>query len=59
VPTPAHVVDAVLDLAGVGSNDVVYDLGSGDGRIVIRAAQRHGARGVGVELDPRLVRRAR
>jgi predicted RNA methylase len=49
----------MLDLAGVTANDVVYDLGSGDGRIVIAAAGRFGARGVGIELDPRLVAEAR
>ena len=54
VPTPNNVVDAMLDIAAVGPGDIVYDLGSGDGRIVIAAARR-GARGVGVELDPRLV----
>ena len=54
VPTPAPVVDGMLRLAGVGPKDVVYDLGSGDGRIVIAAARR-GARGVGIELDPSLV----
>ena len=52
VPTPPDVVDRMLTLAGVTSNDVVYDLGSGDGRIVIAAAQKFGARGVGVEIDP-------
>ena len=57
VPTPTAVVDAMLDLAKVGSQDVVYDLGSGDGRIVIAAARR-GARGVGIELDPALVKLA-
>jgi cyclopropane fatty-acyl-phospholipid synthase-like methyltransferase len=56
VPTPPAVVDAMLALAGVTASDVVYDLGSGDGRIVIEAAQRHGARGVGIELDPELIR---
>lgn len=55
VPTPTEVVDAMLDLAGVTATDVVYDLGSGDGRIPIEAARRHGARGIGIELDPRLV----
>lgn len=45
----------MLKLAGVGRDDVVYDLGSGDGRIPIIAAQKYGARGVGIELDPRLV----
>jgi predicted RNA methylase len=54
-PTAPVVVDAMLVLARVGANDVVYDLGSGDGRIVIMAAKNYGARGVGIELDPRLV----
>ena len=52
VPTPLDVVDRILKLAKVGSGDVVYDLGSGDGRIVIAAAKRFGARGVGVDIDP-------
>lgn len=59
VPTPEAVVDAMLTLARVTSADVVYDLGSGDGRIPIEAARKYGARGVGVELDPALVQRAR
>lgn len=54
-PTRHNIADAMLRLAGVGTGDVVYDLGSGDGRIPIIAAQKYGARGVGVELDPRLV----
>jgi SAM-dependent methyltransferase len=58
VPTPQPVVDAMLELAEVKSTDVVYDLGSGDGRIVITAARKYGARGVGVELDPALVKQA-
>jgi SAM-dependent methyltransferase len=58
VPTPAAVVDAMLELAGVTRNDVVYDLGSGDGRIVIAAAKKYGARGVGIEIDPALVKTA-
>jgi len=49
------VVDAVLRAAGVGRDDLVYDLGSGDGRIVIAAARDFGAHAVGVEIDPRLV----
>jgi SAM-dependent methyltransferase len=53
--TPQAVVDAMLTLAHVTPRDVVYDLGSGDGRIVILAAQKYGARGVGIEIDPRLV----
>lgn len=59
VPTPPEVVDAMLALARVGPGDVVYDLGSGDGRIPIEAARRHGATGVGIELDPKLVRLAK
>jgi cyclopropane fatty-acyl-phospholipid synthase-like methyltransferase len=59
VPTPQPVVEAMLDLAQVKSNDVVYDLGSGDGRIVITAAKKYGARGVGIEIDPSLVKKAR
>jgi len=58
VPTPQAVVDAMLKLAEVKSTDVVYDLGSGDGRIVITAAKTYGARGVGIELDPALVKRS-
>ena len=59
VPTPMPVVDAMLDLAKVNRNDVLYDLGCGDGRIVVRAAQRFGCRGVGVDLDPQRVSEAR
>ena len=58
-PTPQPVVEAMLKLARVRADDVVYDLGSGDGRIVILAAQEYGARGVGIELQAPLVRRAR
>lgn len=57
-PTPMPVVRAMLEMAGVGPGDVVYDLGSGDGRIPITAAREYGARGVGVEIDPVLVARA-
>ncbi|MEO8187833.1 MAG: class I SAM-dependent methyltransferase [Burkholderiaceae bacterium] len=59
VPTPLPVVDAMLDLAKVKKSDVVYDLGCGDGRIVVRAATRFGCRGVGVELDPERVKEAK
>ena len=52
VPTPADVVDRMLSFAKVGPNDIVYDLGCGDGRIVIAAAKKYGARGVGVDIDP-------
>ena len=55
VGTPQPVADAMLKLARVTPDDVVYDLGSGDGRIVVLAAQKYGARGVGIELDARLV----
>ena len=58
VPTPQAVVDAMLNGAGVTASDIVYDLGSGDGRIVITAAKKYGARGVGVEIDPALVTKA-
>jgi SAM-dependent methyltransferase len=58
VPSPQSVVDAMLELAHVTAADIVYDLGSGDGRIPITAAQRYGARAVGVELEPRLVAEA-
>ncbi|MGD0499291.1 MAG: class I SAM-dependent methyltransferase [Bryobacteraceae bacterium] len=52
--TPTHVL-AMLELAGVGKDDIVYDLGCGDGRVVIAAAQRFGARGVGIDIDPKLI----
>jgi SAM-dependent methyltransferase len=57
-PTPMPAVRAMLELAGVGPGDVVYDLGSGDGRMVITAAREFGARGVGIEIHPALVARA-
>jgi len=59
VATSDEVAEAMLRLAGVGERDVVYDLGCGDGGIVIKAAQHHRARGVGVDLNPDLIRRAR
>ena len=55
VPTPYDVVNRMLTLAGVTQDDVVYDLGCGDGRIVITAAERFGARGVGVDIDPQRI----
>jgi len=58
IPSPPAVVDEMLRVASVGATDVVYDLGSGDGRIVIAAAKTFGARGVGIERDPELVARA-
>ena len=57
-PTPMPVVRALLELADVGPQDLVYDLGSGDGRIPIIAANEFGARGVGIEIDPALVAQA-
>ena len=58
-PTRQAVADAMLRLARVTADDLVYDLGSGDGRIVILAAQKYGARGVGVEIDHGLVEMSR
>jgi tRNA G37 N-methylase Trm5 len=52
VPTPQDVVERMLSMASVGANDVVIDLGSGDGRLVITAAKKFGARGVGIDIDP-------
>jgi SAM-dependent methyltransferase len=59
VPTTNEVVNRMLDLADVRPLDVVYDLGCGDGRIVIAAAKKYGARGIGVDLDPARIREAR
>ena len=59
VPTPVEVIDRMLELAEVKKGDVVYDLGSGDGRIVIRAAQKYGVRAVGIEMDTVLLDKAR
>ena len=58
VPTPQPVVEAMLEVANVTKSDVVYDLGSGDGRILITAAKKYGARGVGIEINPALVKKA-
>src|SRR4030042_593130 len=55
-PSSEEVVRAMLEIAQVGKDDLVYDLGCGDGRIVIAAAQRAGARGVGVDLDPERIK---
>ena len=55
VPTPEEIVDTMMKMAAVTPKDIVYDLGCGDGRIVITAAQKYGARGVGIELDRQLV----
>ena len=59
VPTPPEVVTRMLEMADVSEDDVVYDLGSGDGRIVIAAAKQFGARGVGIEIDPARIEEAR
>jgi SAM-dependent methyltransferase len=56
VPTPERVVDEMLKLAKVTKDDMVYDLGCGDGRIVVTAAKQYGARGVGVDIDPKRIR---
>ncbi len=58
VPTPQPVVDAMLNVAKVNKNDVLYDLGSGDGRIVVTAAQKFGTRGVGVDINPERIKEA-
>ena len=58
VPTPHEVVDEMLRVAAVGPDDVLYDLGSGDGRIPISAAKRWGTRGVGIDIDPQRIREA-
>jgi hypothetical protein len=55
VPTPQDVVDEMLAIASVGPDDVLYDLGSGDGRIPITAARRWGTRGLGVDIDPQRI----
>lgn len=58
VPTPQPVVDAMLELAEVKTGDVLYDLGSGDGRIPITAAERYGVRGIGIDINPERIREA-
>ncbi len=58
VPTPQDVVERMLKLAGVTARDVVYDLGCGDGRIVVTAAEKFHARGVGVDIDPQRIKEA-
>jgi len=59
VPTPQEVVDDMLRLANVRKGDVLYDLGSGDGRIPVTAAKRYGVRAVGIDIDPERIREAR
>ncbi len=58
VPTPTNVVEAMLKMANVTASDVVYDLGSGDGRIPITAAQKYGARAVGIDINPQRIKEA-
>jgi SAM-dependent methyltransferase len=58
VPTPNEVVDKMLEMAKVTAKDVVYDLGCGDGRIVITAAQKYGVRAVGIDIDPKRIAEA-
>jgi precorrin-6B methylase 2 len=58
VPTPQPVVDAMLEMAKVKKGDVLYDLGSGDGRIPVTAAKRYGVRAVGIDIDPERIREA-
>jgi cyclopropane fatty-acyl-phospholipid synthase-like methyltransferase len=55
VPSPMIVVDRMLELAEVKRDDIIYDLGSGDGRILIQAAKKYGSRGVGIDMNPKLV----
>jgi len=59
VVTPMDIVDRMLDMAGVTGDDVVYDIGCGDGRIVIRAAEKYGARGVGIDIVPERIQESR
>ena len=59
LPTPNPVVDLMLEMAAVTSRDVVYDLGCGDGRIPVTAAQRYGAHGVGIDINPARIAEAR
>ncbi len=59
VPTPDDVVDKMLEIAKVGRNDTLYDLGCGDGRIVVAAARKYGARGTGIDINPQRIEEAR
>jgi cyclopropane fatty-acyl-phospholipid synthase-like methyltransferase len=59
VRSTPEVIDRMLEVARVRPDDVVYDIGSGDGAIIIRAAKKYGTRGVGIEIDPDLVAKAR
>jgi predicted RNA methylase len=59
VPTPQLVVEKMLELGGVRKGDVVYDLGCGDGRIVVTAAKKYGAKAIGIDIDPERIKEAR
>lgn len=59
VPTPQEVVDKMLEMGKVRRSDLLYDLGCGDGRIVVTAARKYGARGVGIDIDPRRIEEAK
>jgi cyclopropane fatty-acyl-phospholipid synthase-like methyltransferase len=59
VPSPPHVVEKMIEVAEITKGDILYDMGSGDGRIVIEAAKKYGIRGVGIDLNPELVAKAR
>jgi Mycolic acid cyclopropane synthetase len=59
VPTPQEVVERMLELAGVKKGDVVYDLGSGDGRIVVTAAKKYGVKAIGFEIDPERIKESK
>ena len=59
VPSPMHVVNKMIEVAQIKKGDILYDMGSGDGRIVIEAAKKYGIRGVGIDLNPELVAQAR
>lgn len=59
VPTPQPVVDEMLQLANVKKGDFIYDLGSGDGRIVVTSAQKYGTRGIGIDINPERIEEAR
>jgi SAM-dependent methyltransferase len=58
VPTPMAAVDKMLEMANLQKSDRLYDLGSGDGRIVIRAAEKYGVRGTGIDIDPQRIAEA-
>ncbi|WP_151638967.1 class I SAM-dependent methyltransferase [Noviherbaspirillum aerium] len=59
VPTPQEVVNRMLQIAKVGKNDLLYDLGCGDGRLVVTAARKYGARGIGIDIDPQRISEAK